>query len=56
MDHVVPWSDGGSTSPPNGAPLCPRHNRLKNHGYRTIRQHDGSIDVYRPTGDAIIPV
>ena len=56
IDHVVPWSDGGSTSPPNGAPLCPRHNRLKNHGYRTVRQHDGSIDVYRPTGDAIIPV
>ncbi len=56
IDHLRPWSDGGTTSPPNGAPLCPRHNRLKNDGYTTVRQADGSVAVHRPDGQPIIPV
>jgi len=56
IDHVTPWSEGGTTSPPNGAPLCPRHNRLKNDGYTTVRRVDGSIAVHRPDGTPIIPV
>ena len=56
IDHLRPWSDGGTTSPPNGAPLCPRHNRLKNDGYTTVRQADGSVAVHRPDGERIIPV
>jgi 5-methylcytosine-specific restriction endonuclease McrA len=56
IDHLTPWSEGGATSPPNGAPLCPRHNRLKNEGYTTTRRADGSIEVRRPDGEAIVPV
>ncbi len=56
IDHLQPWSEGGTTSPANGAPLCPRHNRLKNEGYTTVRRTDGSISVHRPDGASIIPV
>ena len=56
IDHLTPWSEGGTTSPPNGAPLCPRHNRLKNQGYSTTRHADGSLSIHRPNGDEIIPV
>ena len=30
-DHVVPYSEGGSTSSDNIATLCRRHHRLKTH-------------------------
>lgn len=56
VDHLQPWSHGGTTSPPNGAPLCPRHNRLKNQGYTTTRCADGSVEVHHPDGTPIIPV
>jgi len=31
LDHVVPYSEGGSTSSDNIATLCRRHHRLKTH-------------------------
>ena len=31
LDHVVPYSEGGSTSSDNIANLCRRHHRLKTH-------------------------
>ncbi len=37
LDHTVPWVEGGVTDVDNGGPLCGRHNRFKNRGYRTHR-------------------
>ena len=31
LDHVIPYSEGGSTSSDNIATLCRRHHRLKTH-------------------------
>ena len=33
-DHMTEWGRHGLTDGPNGAPMCGRHNRLKNTGYR----------------------
>ena len=34
-DHLTSWSTRGPTNPDNGAPLCARHNYLKEHGVTT---------------------
>jgi hypothetical protein len=34
-DHTTPWADTGTTDPHNAGITCPRHNRWKQHGYRT---------------------
>ena len=31
LDHVIPYSEGGTTSSDNIATLCRRHHRLKTH-------------------------
>ena len=31
LDHVIPYSEGGTTSSDNIANLCRRHHRLKTH-------------------------
>jgi hypothetical protein len=53
IDHRQPWADGGTTCPCNGDLLCKRHNRLKNHGFTTRRDPDGTWHVYRPDGTEI---
>ena len=50
LDHTKPWARGGRTDPDNGAPLCDRHNQLKNHGYTTWRDPTGTWRAYRPDG------
>jgi len=56
-DHRVPWSEGGTTSPDNGDPLCRRHNKLKATGYRTTLHRDtGITSVTRPDGRPIVPI
>ena len=52
-DHLQPWSDGGSTSPGNGAPMCGRHNRWKEHGFTVRRDARGRLHVHRPDGTEI---
>ncbi len=52
-DHITPWSVGGETRPDNGTPRCPRHNRLRNHGYTVHRDHSGHWHTYRPDGTEI---
>ena len=49
-DHTTPWSADGLTRPDNGAPACSRHNRWKQHGYRTWRDPTGNWHSYRPDG------
>ncbi|NDE59162.1 MAG: HNH endonuclease [Acidimicrobiia bacterium] len=57
VDHRIPWSEGGRTSPDNGDPLCAKHNRWKTRGYRThMNPHTKAIDVMRPDGSIISPV
>ncbi|HAP74586.1 MAG TPA: hypothetical protein DCR14_00705 [Acidimicrobiaceae bacterium] len=52
-DHTHPWQFGGITDPTNGAPMCPRHDRLKNHGFRVHRDPNGHWHTYRPDGTEI---
>ena len=53
-DHADEWmAHQGATRPGNGAPLCGRHNRWKNKGFRTRRDDDGHWHIYRPDGTAI---
>ena len=54
-DHTTPWSHGGPTTMSNGGPVCPRHNRHKNHGHTTRRVAPGVWAVYRPDGTPISP-
>ena len=57
VDHRVPWSEGGRTSPDNGDPLCAKHNRWKTRGYRThMNPRTSAIEVVRPDGSIISPV
>jgi hypothetical protein len=55
IDHSDDWSTGGSTDVANSGPLCPRHNRFKNHGYRTWRDPHGRWHLYRPDDTEITP-
>ena len=52
-DHTHPWQHGGTTTSTNGAPLCPRHDRWKNGGYRVRRDPDGHWHTHRPDGTEI---
>jgi len=53
-DHAQAHADGGPTHPHNGAPLCGRHNRWKQKGYKLKRDPDtGRWRTYRPDGTEI---
>ena len=52
-DHTLAHGRGGRTNPGNGAPLCGRHNRLKETGYRLWRDPTGQWHTYRPDGTEI---
>ena len=54
-DHLREHSTGGRTNPGNGAPLCGRHNRWKQKGYRVRRWPDGTWTTTRPNGTTIDP-
>ncbi len=53
IDHNVAHSRGGRTNPGNGAPLCGRHNQIKESGYRLWRDPGGTWHVTRPDGARI---
>ena len=57
-DHRTPWSDGGTTSPDNGDPLCRKHNRYKaSAGYHTTIDHvTGITHVHTSDGRTLTPV
>ena len=52
-DHLIEWGRHGHTDGANGAPVCGRHNRLKNSGYRVHRDEHGFWHTYRPDGTEI---
>jgi hypothetical protein len=47
-DHLRDWQHDGLTEPSNGAPLCGRHNRLKNTGFGVRRDPAGYWHTHRP--------
>jgi Domain of unknown function (DUF222) len=55
VDHVTPWRDTHDTSASNGAPLCGKHNRHKERGYRTWKDSEGHWHIQRPDGSTIEP-
>jgi hypothetical protein len=52
-DHTTSWATSGPTRPDNGGIACARHNRWKQHGYRTWRDPNGHWHTYRPDGTEI---
>lgn len=52
-DHLTSWSTRGPTDPENGAPLCPRHNYLKELGFTVLRDDHVGWRIIGPDGTAI---
>ncbi len=52
-DHLTSWSTRGPTDQANGAPLCPRHNYLKEQGFTITRDSDGRWHIAAPDGTDI---
>lgn len=51
LDHVIPYDDGGATSPLNLAPLCRHHHRAKTRRrWRYRREPDGTYTWTGPHG------
>jgi hypothetical protein len=51
LDHIVPWSEGGTTTPSNLQPLCTRHHHLRHEaGWSVRREPDGATLWTSPTG------
>jgi HNH endonuclease len=56
LDHQIPASAGGSTSPANLAALCRRHHRAKHQAGWQVRRdrHTGDSHWRSPTGHAYL--
>lgn len=51
LDHVIPWEEGGTTSPDNLGALCRRHHNIKTHGNWKLENHeDGACTWTSPEG------
>ena len=52
LDHVIAWSDGGTTSKDNLAGYCTHHHLLKTHapGWKVRAHPDGTLTWTTPTG------
>jgi hypothetical protein len=50
VDHRHRWRHGGLTEPHNGAPLCDRHQKLKERGFTDRQNPDGTWTWHRPDG------
>ncbi len=56
IDHLDSWAArAGPTNPFNGGPLCPAHNRAKQHGQLTITRNHTGWHHHRPDGTEITP-
>jgi hypothetical protein len=52
-DHTTSWSERGPTNSDNGAPLCARHNYLKELGFTIYRDDHGHWHITAPDGTQI---
>ncbi len=52
-DHLTSWSARGPTNPNNGAPLCARHNYLKELGFTITRDNHSNWHITAPNGTQI---
>ena len=53
-DHIIEYSNGGTTNPDNGAPTCKRHNLFRhNRRYTITRDPLGNWHTYRPDGTEV---
>ena len=56
LDHLTPWSEGGTTNPHNGGPAWRHHNNWRyTTGARTRLRTNGSWATHRPDGTDIAP-
>jgi hypothetical protein len=53
-DHLTSWTTRGPTNPRNGAPLCARHNYLKESGFTVWRDDEGHWHITAPDGTTIL--
>ena len=53
IDHTRDWQFEGPTDAVNAGPMCPRHDRHKNHGYSVWRDSHGRWHTYRPDGTEV---
>nr|WP_300338492.1 HNH endonuclease signature motif containing protein [Actinomyces sp.] len=50
IDHIQPWSEGGTTSLDNLTTLCEVHHRLKHTpGWSLTRAQDGTLEWHTPS-------
>ena len=52
-DHITSWTERGPTNSDNGAPLCARHNYLKELGFTIWRDDHGRWHITAPDGTQI---
>ncbi len=48
VDHREPAARGGPTDIANSDALCGSHNRIKERGFRPVRDRDGTWTIHRP--------
>ncbi len=53
IDHLHEHGKGGSTTQANSAPLCGKHNRWKQKGFRIQRDPTGTWHTTRPDGSQL---
>jgi hypothetical protein len=53
IDHLHEHGRGGATTQTNAAPLCGKHNRWKQKGFRIQRTPDGKWHTTRPDGSQL---
>ena len=54
VDHRDPACRGGPTNTDNSDAYCGFHNRTKEHGFRPVRDPDGTWTIHRPGDDGPI--
>ena len=52
-DHITSWTERGPTNSDNGAPLCPRHNYLKEMGFVVSRDDEARWHIVAPDSTII---
>ena len=55
IDHTLDWQHEGPTDAANAGPMCPRHDRHKNHGYTIWRDTHGRWPPTDPTAPRSTP-